>query len=82
MNKNTFKVLSFFGAAIAAFLGIIDASFGGSLISTGNTFYGIATICSALGWGVAAVLIYRNFQKKDLADKPGVKIEDLKKKKK
>ena len=82
MNKNTFKVLSFFAAAIVALLGIINAGTSGLLISEGHTFNGIATICSALGWFAAAVLIYRNFQKKDLEGKPGVKIEDIKKKKK
>ena len=80
MSKNTFKVLSFFGAGISLFLAFVNGSSAGYLIKAGELFNGFGSILSAACWVVAAYLIYRNFEKKDLADKPGVKLDDLKKK--
>lgn len=80
MSKNTFKVLSFFGAGIALFLAFVNGSSAGYLIKAGEGFNGAGCILSAVCWVAVAYFIYRNFEKKDLADKPGVKLEDLKKK--
>lgn len=81
MSKNTFKVLSFFGAGISLFLSFVNGSSAGYLINAGEVFNGVGCILSGMCWVAAAYLIYRNFEKKDLADKPGVKFEDLKNKK-
>lgn len=76
-----FKILSFFGAGLALFFGFINGGSGGILISKGYGFNGVVTILSAIGWLVMAVLIYKNYQKKTEAKKPGVKLEDVQKKK-
>ena len=79
MSKNTFKVLSFFGAGISLFLAFVNGSSAGYLIKAGEAFNGVGSILSAAGWLAVAYFIYQNYEKKDRADKPGVKIEDLKK---
>ena len=81
MSKNTFKVLSFFGAALALFLAFVNGGSAGTLIKAGYGFNGVGCILSAVAWLGVAYAIYRNYEKKDRADKPGVKIEDLKDKK-
>ena len=78
MSKNTFKVLSFFGAGISLFLAFVNGSSAGYLLKAGEGFNGAGCILSAVCWVAVAYFIYRNFEKKDLADKPGFKLEDLK----
>lgn len=82
MNKNLFKVLSFWGAGISLFLCFVGIAAGITLIANEHGGKGAIVIVFGVLLGASAVLIYRNFEKKDLADKPGVKISDLRKKKK
>lgn len=60
-----FKILSFFGAALALFLAFVNGGSAGTLIKSGYGFNGVGCILSALGWVAVAVLIYKNYQKKD-----------------
>ena len=60
-----FKILSFFGAAIALFFAFVNGGSAGTLIKGGNNFNGVCSILSAVGWLAVAYLIYRNYQKKD-----------------
>lgn len=78
MSKNTFKVLSFFGFGLSLFLAFVNGSSAGYLIKDGEAFNGVASIVSAVCWIAVGYFIYRNFETKERADKPGVKIEDLK----
>lgn len=64
-----FKILSFFGAAIALFLAFVNGGSAGTLIKAGYGFNGVGCILSAFGWVAVAVLIYKNYQKKDLEKK-------------
>ena len=64
-----FKILSFFGAAIALFLAFVNGGSAGTLIKSGYGFNGVGCIISAVGWVAVAVLIYLNYQKKDLEKK-------------
>ena len=64
-----FKILSFFGAAIALFLAFVNGGSAGTLIKSGYGFNGVGCIISAVGWVAVAVLIYLNYQKKDLEQK-------------
>ena len=79
MNRDLFKILSFFGAAIAVFLGFVTIASGVKLITLSHAFNGAITIVSGCVDMGVAVLIYKNFEKKDAEGKPGVKISDLKK---
>lgn len=55
-----FKVLSFFGATALAVLCFILLGFG-----IGNiTVHGVACVIAGVLSGIAAVLVYRNYQKK------------------
>ena len=72
-----FKILSFFGAALALFFGFVNGGSGGILISNGHGFNGSVTLISALGWIAVAVYLYLNYEKKTRAGQPGVKIEDI-----
>lgn len=60
-----FKILSFFGAALALFFAFVSGGSAGTLIKAGYGFNGVCSILSAIGWVVAFVLIYRNYQKAD-----------------
>lgn len=60
-----FKLLSFFGAALAIFFAFVNGGSAGILIQSGNGFNGVCSILSAIGWVAVAVLIYRNYQKVD-----------------
>lgn len=64
-----FKILSFFGAAIALFLAFVNGGSAGTLIKSGYGFNGVGCIISAVGWVAVAVIIYLNYQKKDLEKK-------------
>lgn len=64
-----FKIFSFFGAAIAAFFAFVNGGSAGDLIKAGYGFNGVCSIFSALGWVAVAVLVYRNYQKKDSESK-------------
>lgn len=64
-----FKILSFFGAAIALFLAFVNGGSAGDLIKSGYGFNGVGCIISAVGWVAVAVLVYLNYQKKDLEKK-------------
>lgn len=64
-----FKILSFFGAAIAVFFAFVNGGSAGDLIKAGYGFNGVCSIFSAIAWFVVAVLVYRNYQKKDLESK-------------
>ena len=60
------KILSFFGAGLAAFFAFVNFGSGGILIQSGNGFNGVVTIISAIAWCVVAFLIYKNYQKKTI----------------
>ena len=60
------KLLSFFGAALALFLAFVNGGSAGTLIKSGFGFNGVGCILSAAGWVAVAVLLYINYQKKDL----------------
>lgn len=64
-----FKILSFFGVAIALFFAFVNGGSAGILIKGGNGFNGVCSILSAIGWLVVVYLIYRNYQKKDAEQK-------------
>lgn len=64
-----FKILSFFGAAIAIFFAFVNGGSAGDLIKAGYGLNGVCSIFSALGWVAVAVLVYRNYQKKDSESK-------------
>lgn len=63
------KILSFFGAAVALFLAFVNGGSAGILIKSGYGFNGVGCVLSAIGWVAVAVLIYLNYQKKDLEKK-------------
>lgn len=71
-----FKLLSFFGAALAIFLAFVNGGSAGILIKAGEGFNGACSILSAICWVVVAVLLYLNYQKKSLANQPDTKKED------
>ena len=60
-----FKILSIFGAGLAIFFAFVNFGSGGILIKAGNGFNGFCTVLSAVGWVIVAVLLYKNYQKKD-----------------
>ena len=64
-----FKIISFFGAALAVFFAFVNGGSAGILIQGGNGFNGVCSILSAIGWLGVAYLIYKNYQKKDLEKK-------------
>lgn len=59
-----FKIISFFGAGLAALLAF--ASFGscGILFRMGNGFYGFCSVISACAWIGVTIFLYKNYQKK------------------
>ena len=74
-----FKILSIFGAGLAVFFAFINGGSGGILIYKGYGFNGAVTLISAVAWLGVAYLIYKHYELKTRAGKPGVKIEDMKK---
>ena len=66
MTHNTFKVLSFFGVALAVFVGIITFASGIILITKGEPFNGVVTMIGSLAEFAIAVYLYKNFEAKDL----------------
>lgn len=57
------KILSFFGVAFLAFIGIVSVSSGIGLAVAGKAFYGVAT---CLGGGCAfalCVIIYKSYER-------------------
>lgn len=76
------KILSFFGAGLAVFFAFVNGGSAGILIKSGNGFNGVCSIFSAIGWLCVAFAIYKSYEKWDAAGKPGVKLEDVKEKKK
>jgi hypothetical protein len=75
------KLAIFFGVGLLAFLCCVVIAGGIYLIRDGRAFNGVFVIVSGILCGTAAVLLYRNYQKNSRKDLPGVKIEDLEKKK-
>lgn len=63
------KILSIFGWGFCGFFAFVNGGSAGFLISKGETFNGIGSILSAIGWLVVAYLIYKNYQKKDMESK-------------
>lgn len=66
MTHNTFKILSFFGAALAVFVGVVTLASGILLITLGHGFNGVLTIIGALTNFGLAVALYKYFEAKDL----------------
>lgn len=77
-----FKILSIFGAGLLALACFVIIAGGIMLITSGNAFNGVFVILAGIACGAGAYFVYRNYQKKTQASKPGVKIEDIKKKNK
>lgn len=63
------KILCFFGAGLAAFFAYVNGGSAGILISSGNTFNGVGSIFSALGWLGVAYGLYKFYQEQDNAGK-------------
>lgn len=61
-----FKLASFFGAGLLAFICFVAIASGISLIVNGLAFNGAMTIVAGILCGAGAVLVYRNYQKKTL----------------
>lgn len=59
MTHNTFKVLSFFGVALAVFVGIVTLASGILLISQGAGFNGVMTIIGSITNFVLAYYLYK-----------------------
>ena len=67
------KIVSFLGALILIVLAIVSISSGINMITTGNSFYGISSLFGGIVCIIGAVLVYKNYQKKSLANRAGVK---------
>ena len=59
------KLLSFFGAGLAVFFAFVNGGSAGILIDSGNSFNGVCSIFSAIGWLGVAFGLYKNYQKQD-----------------
>ena len=59
------KILPIIGAGLAVFFAFVNGGSAGTLIAEGYGFNGACTAISALAWLVVAVLIYKNYQKKE-----------------
>ena len=66
MTHNTFKVLCFFGVALAVFVGIVTLASGILFITLGHGFNGVLTILGSITNFVLAVYLYKTFEAKDL----------------
>lgn len=64
------KLLCFFGAGLALFFAFVNGGSAGILISSGNTFNGVGSIFSALGWLCVAFGLYKYYQKWGKANNP------------
>ena len=60
-----FKAASFIGALLLVFTSFVVIGFGINQIAYDSAFFGIFTTISGLVCMVAAILVYRNYQKKD-----------------
>jgi len=56
------KVASFVGACVLIVLAIVVIASGCNLISSGSTFYGVASILGGVVCLADAVMVYRNYQ--------------------
>ena len=68
-----FKIASFFGAGVLMFIAVVAVASGIYLICENRGFNGVMTIVAGIVCAAASVLIYKNYEKKSNADKPGVK---------
>lgn len=64
-----FKILSFFGAGIAFFLGFVCLSFGIGEIAVGDTLPGVFSCYGGVVSLGLSVIIFLHYEKKRLADK-------------
>lgn len=65
------KIASFFGVLVLFVLAIVVVASGCNQIAAHKTFYGVASILAGLVCVVNAVLIYKNYQEKSMADRYG-----------
>lgn len=65
------KIASFFGVLVLFVLAIVVVASGCNQIAARNTFYGVASILAGLVCVVNAVLIYKKYQEKSMADRYG-----------
>lgn len=68
-----FKIASFFGAGVLLLIAIVAVASGIYLICENRGFNGVMTIVAGAVCAVLSVLVYKNYEKKSNADKPGVK---------
>lgn len=63
------KILSFFGVAILAFIGIVNLGLCGLLLSEGRVFYAIfAMLGGFCAWAIA-VALYKRYENRDKSHK-------------
>ena len=68
-----FKIASFFGAGLLMFIAIVAIASGIYLAFENRGFNGVITIIAGTVCAVLSVLVYKNYEKKSNADRPGVK---------
>ena len=76
MNESDFswfKIASFFGAGLLMFVAAVAVASGIYLIVGGKAMNGVMTIVAGVVCGACSVLVYKNYQRKSSAGKPGVK---------
>ena len=76
-----FKILSVFGAGLLVLMCFIMLAGGIYLVTDGQSFNGAVIILAGILCGAGACWVWQNYDKKTRAAAPGVKIEDIKKKK-
>ena len=75
------KIICFFGAGLAVFFAFVNFGSAGLLIQGHNTFNGVITLLSAIGWLAVAYGCYKVYQNYDaiVAAKEAIEKEKEKK---